>query len=270
MVKGNVMKQLQRALVCLALVLTACALTSTMRAQTAKAVLTSTSKASSYWDDPANWVQQFVPDSHLFWDNSRNWTTNYGPAYRDTIISPAGMLGCSNQFALCFHSGAEPYPCTLSPDGQSANCLCTVGNQTNYTLITAILNRPVYEQTVEACGSDGSGCPTVGQAPVCSYLNNGALIPGANVLSTYDPEAKRQLMKAFSTGNAGLTTCDKGPYAACMTAPCQLNADGTANCKCPVFYGRFQLVGKEAACALGGDLVPSASYIPVLDTGKNQ
>ena len=63
-----------------------------------------------YWDDPLNWKQQFVPDSRLFWDNSLNWTTNYGPAYRDTIQAPSEMLACSTQFALCFHSGAEPYP----------------------------------------------------------------------------------------------------------------------------------------------------------------
>ena len=224
---------------------------------------------SGYWDDPSNWVQQFVPDYRPFWDNSKNWTTNYGPAYRDTIEGSAQMLGCTNQFALCFHSGAEPYPCTMSPDGKSANCLCTVATKTNYTLITAILNYPVYQSTVEACGHDGSACPNVGQAPVCSYLNNGALIPGANVLSTYDPEARLELIKAIAAGNAGITNCDKAAYAACMTAPCTLNADGTANCKCPVFYGNFQLVGKHAQCALGGDLVPSASYIPVLDSNRN-
>jgi hypothetical protein len=54
-----------------------------------------------------------------------------------------------------------------------------------------------------------------------------------------------------------------------MTAPCLLNSDGTANCKCPVFYGNFQLVGKNAQCSLGGGLVPSASYIPILDTNRN-
>lgn len=227
-------------------------------------------ESPSYLDDPANWKQQFVPDSRLFWDNSKNWTTNYGPAYRDTIEGPAQMVACSSQFALCFHSGAAPYPCTISPDGRSANCLCTVATETNYTLITAILNYPVYTATVQACGANGAECPSVGSAPVCSYLNNGALIPGAAVLSTYDPESHRELLKAFATSNAGLTTCDKGAYAACMTAPCDLNSDGTANCKCPVFYGRFQLVGRNAQCSLGGSLVPSASYIPLLDSNPNQ
>jgi hypothetical protein len=226
---------------------------------------------SSYWDDPVNWKQQFVPDSHLFWDNSKNWTTNYGPAYRDTIETPSQMVGCSSQFALCFHSGAEPYPCTISPDGRSANCLCTVATQTNYTLITAILNYPVYTATVQACGSKGTGCPSVGSAPVCSYLNGGTLIPGADVLSTYDPQSRGDIVKAIAAASKSpITMCDKGAYAACMTAPCTLNQDGTANCKCPVFYGRFQLVGNAAQCNLGGDLVPSASYIPVLDPNPNQ
>jgi len=238
-----------------------------MAAQSASSPHKAAPDAPSYWDDPTNWQQQFVPDWRPFWDNSKNWTSNYGPAYRDTIESPSQFLGCATQFALCFHSGAEPYPCTLSPDGRSANCLCTVATKTNYTLIDSILNYPVYTATVQACGADGSGCQQVGQAPVCGYLNNGTLIPGANVFSTYDPEARLQILKAIATGNAGVTICDKAAYAACMTAPCQLNPDGsTANCKCPVFYGRFQLVGRNAQCSLGGDLVPSASYIPVLDS----
>jgi hypothetical protein len=218
---------------------------------------------------PLDWVQQSVPDSRPFWEGSYNWTTNYGPAFRDTIEAPSQMLACSTQFALCFHSGAEPYPCTLSADGQSANCLCTVATSTNYTLLTAILNYQVYNATLQQCGSDGSGCPNVGQAPVCSYLQGGTLIPGADVLSTYDPQSRQELVNFFGTGNPAYTECTKAPYAGCMTAPCLLNSDGTANCKCPVFYGNFQLVGKNAQCSLGGGLVPSASYIPILDTNRN-
>jgi hypothetical protein len=268
------MRHIRVFLACLFLLLLGFGLVSTMAAQSSTAPsLHSPSlfaaQLPAYWEDPLNWKQQFVPDSQLFWDNSKHWTTNYGPAYRDTIEGPAQMLGCSTQFALCFHSGADPYPCTISPDGRSANCLCTVATQTNYTLITAILNYPVYTATVQACGSDGSACSQVGQAPVCSYLNGGTLIPGANVLSTYDPETHFEIVKAFASSDVGLTTCDKAPYAACMTAPCTLNSDGTANCKCPVFYGKFQLVGKHAQCSLGGDLVPSASYIPVLDKSPN-
>jgi hypothetical protein len=65
------------------------------------------------------------------------------------------------------------------------------------------------------------------------------------------------------------TECKRAPYAECMTAPGLLNSDRTANCKCPVFYGNFQLVGTGAQCSLGGRLVPSASYFPLLDTIRN-
>ena len=163
---------------CVLLVLLACGLASPMAAQSFNSRQQVFPNSASYWDDPLNWKQQFVPDSRLFWDNSENWTTNYGPAYRDTVELPTQMLACSTQFALCFHSGPYPYPCTLSPDGQSANCVCTVATTTNYTLLTAILNRSIYNATVAACGREGLRCPNVGDAPVCGYLNGGALDPG--------------------------------------------------------------------------------------------
>ncbi len=211
---------------------------------------------------------QFVPNIPSFWDNSKNWTTNFGPAYRDTVELPSQLLPCSTQFALCFHSGPPPYPCTLSLDGRSASCTCTVANDVNYTLISAILNYSVYSSTIQACGADGSGCTATGSAPVCKYLNRGALIPRANVISTFDPASQSAIIDAVT--NPSDTTkykpCPKGPYAACMTAPCRLNRGGsTATCKCPVFYGKFQLTGADAQCTLGGNLVPSASYSPILD-----
>jgi len=217
-----------------------------------------------------NFQPQFLPDAQSFWDNSKNWTTNYGPGYRDTIESPSQLLACSSQFALCFHSGAEPYPCTLSRDGRSASCQCTVANETNYTLITAILNYTVYLSTVQACGTDGSNCSSTGSAPVCKFLKHGALIPGADVISTFDPDTYDAILAAIEAGPNVVTACPKAPYAACMTAPCKLNRDGTtATCECPVFYGKFQLVGVGAECSLGGNLVPSASYTPELDTSPD-
>ncbi len=211
---------------------------------------------------PVRWLQQFVPDWRPFWDDSRNWTTNYGPAYRDTVLSPSNFLACSPQFALCFHSGPDPHPCHISLDGRSADCVCTVATSTNYALITSILNHDVYAATVTACRADGALCTQTDQAPVCQYLSGGALIPGADVISTYDHDSLEEIIKAIFEHKAGLKKCPKGPYAACMTAPCKLNNNGTANCKCPVFYGEFQLTGKDAQCSLGGDLIPSASYNP--------
>jgi hypothetical protein len=221
---------------------------------------------------PAAAQPQSVPNRRSFWDNSNNRTTNFGPAYRDTLESPSQILPCSPQFALCFHSGPEPYPCKLSKNGRTAKCTCIVETDTNYTLITAILNYPVYLATIQACGADGSGCTTTDSAPVCKYLKRGKLIPGANVISTFDTEAAAGLADALAnpSDTSKFTRCPKGPYAACMTAPCRLNHDGsTATCKCPVFYGKFQLTGADAQCTLGGNLVPSASYSPLLDDNSN-
>jgi hypothetical protein len=210
---------------------------------------------------------QFVPNDVSFWDNSENWTTNFGPAYRDTVESASEMLPCTGQYALCFHSGAAPMPCTLSADGQSANCKCSVASDVNYTLITAILNYNVYQKTLQACGADGSNCSDPNDAPVCKDLKNGRLISGANVISTFDPSSHGEIVEALEEGVSAVTECPKGPYAACMTAPCLLNPGGnTAQCKCPVFYGKYQLIGPGAQCNLGGRLVPSSSYSPGLDS----
>ena len=269
------MRGLRLVLACVLPVLVVCSLASPMAAQLRNSQQPFVSD-SSYWDDPVNWKQQFVPDSPSFWNDSKNWTTNYGPAYRDTDVIASQFLACSGQFALCFHSGPEPYPCTLSPDGHSANCTCPVLTETNYVLMNAILNYPVYLDTVKACGPDGSNCMPTGNisAPVCSYLPGGALIPGANVISTFAPDSRSAILKAIKEGKPSVTTCPKAPYAGCMTAPCELNSDGsTATCKCPVFYGRFQLTGNTpptAKCTLGDNLVWSASYTPALDPDPYQ
>src|SRR5271168_1938072 len=109
--------------------------------------------------------QQFVPNNRNFFNESKNWTTNYGPAYRDVAVKKSQFLPCDTPFALCFHSGAEPLPCKLSKDGKSAECTCTVEDQVNYTLMTAILNYPVYLDTVKQCGADGSLCSGTNEAP---------------------------------------------------------------------------------------------------------
>jgi hypothetical protein len=216
--------------------------------------------------------KQFVPNNRNFWDDSINWTTNYGPAYRDVTVSKTNFLPCDTQFALCFHSGPDPLPCKLSKDGRSAECTCTVSTEVNYTLITAILNYKVYQDTINFCSEPANdNCQATDSAPVCSKLDGGKLIPGAKVISTFDTSFKTDIFNALDGDNTLYRTCDKGPYAGCMTAPCKLSKDGqTATCKCPVFHGRFQLVNTDAACQLGGGLVNSASYNPILDTDPNQ
>jgi hypothetical protein len=204
----------------------------------------------------------FVPNSQAFWDFSKNWTTNYGPAYRDTDLAPTNFLPCTGQYALCFESGPEPLPCKLTPDGRFANCKCVVKTGLNFVLITAILNETVYQDTVGQCGPDGERCTAVDSAPVCKAMQDGTLIPGADVISDWSPDVQRLLTEGFPPP---LTICDKAPYAGCMTAPCKLTPSGDAVCSCPIFWGIFQLFGDGARCSLNDDLVNSASYDPARD-----
>jgi hypothetical protein len=206
----------------------------------------------------------FVPNKPSFWNDSKNWTTNYGPAFRDTVQGLTYLLPCTEQFALCFHSGPDPYPCQVTPNGKYANCTCTVQTDTNYVLTSAILNYNVYLETVAACGADGSQCSTPDSAPVCAELTKGKLIPGSKVISTFDTQSRQDIINAIEMGSGSVTQCD-GPYAACMTAGCRMKKDGNATCNCPVFWGRFQLIGSNSTCDLGNNLVPSASYNPLLD-----
>jgi hypothetical protein len=130
----------------------------------------------------------FVPNSQAFWDSSKNWSTNYGPNYRDTVEKTANFLPCTGQYALCAKSGPTPLSCTLSPDGRFANCRCPVTSGRSYVVITSILNYQVYQETVKVCGADGRGCvATPDKAPVCRAINEGRLIPGADVISTFSP-----------------------------------------------------------------------------------
>jgi hypothetical protein len=146
----------------------------------------------------------------------------------------------------------------------------------NYVLSTAILNRQVYLDTIDpsACGADGAQCRNIEHpeiqkvAPVCDLLGKGQLMPGAQVISTYDPDTTQDLQDTSTE----VKPCSAAPgdpplpFAGCMTASCKLNKGGkTAQCDCPVFYGDFQLVGADANCSLGDGLVPSASYNPKLD-----
>jgi hypothetical protein len=173
----------------------------------------------------------FVPNSQAFWDHSKNWTTNFGPAYRDTVERPENMVPCTGQYALCFHSGPEPLPCRLTFDGRFANCRCPIEEGLNFVLINAILNYPVYLDTIAVCGTDGSKCSVPDTAPVCQVIRDGRLIPGADFISTFSSEVRADIA-ALHDGSAAadVTICPKAPYAACMTAPCRATWTGDAEC----------------------------------------
>lgn len=219
-------------------------------------------------------------------------TTLFGPAWANIWLEGQNFLECSPpqgrefSYALCYYSGPEDptgqstdnpaLPCTLSPSGKLANCKCyklttdQVPPKVPYFVdIHSILNKDIYQKTVEACGHDGAGCaPTTSiEAPVCSSINTNQLIPGADLVSVYSPVKK---LDYFS----GSTPC-KSLYAGCMTAPCYDTGEKDANgnplvdCSCPIFEGLFEIGqgadqggGDQLQCDLGGRNVWSAAHNP--------
>jgi hypothetical protein len=204
----------------------------------------------------------FVPNSHAFWSDPANWTTDLGPAYANIVLTSTNFLPCQGgPYALCYYSGpstgTEDLSCTLTADGLYANCKCfSIPYGVYFVDINAILNHAVYEQTVAQCGADGSLCQTLNSAPVCQSVNQGTLIPNAQLFSTFS-------FDCVPTNGIGQTDCGQAPYAGCMTAPCVRTAQpGIANCSCPVFDGPYQVGQNDQVCSLGGDLVWSAAYAP--------
>ena len=120
-------------------------------------------------------------------------------------------------------------------------------------LITAILNKKVYEDTVSACGLDGSGGlnatnigdPAYKEAPVCAAFRDKTLFPGADLYSDFSSiliSTKGVTSASCPTeGGANL-------YAGCMTAPCT-NTGKTdpstglplVKCTCPTYNGPNQV-----------------------------
>jgi hypothetical protein len=204
----------------------------------------------------------FVPNSHAFWSNPTNWTTTFGPAYADITLASSNFVPCrGGPFALCYYSGpsggSENLSCTTTADGKYANCQCfDIPYGVYFVDINAILNHAVYEKTVAQCGADGSLCATLNSAPVCANVNQGNLIPGSSVYSTFS-------FDCVPENGLGLTDCGTAPYAGCMTAPCfKTSQAGIVNCSCPIFDGPYQVGQNDQACTLGDDLVWSAAYAP--------
>ncbi|MFI2810773.1 hypothetical protein [Microbulbifer sp. JSM ZJ756] len=219
-------------------------------------------------------------------------TTLFGPAWANIWLEGENFLECSPpqgrefSYALCYYSGPEDptgqsadnpaLPCTLSASGKLANCKCykltntTVPPKVPYFVdIHAILNKDIYQKTVETCGRDGTRCaPTTSiEAPVCSSINTNQLIPGADLVSVFSPVKK---LDYFS----GSTPC-RSLYAGCMTAPCydtgETDANGNAlvDCSCPIYEGRFEIGqgadqggGNQLQCDLGGRNLWSAAHNP--------
>ena len=207
-------------------------------------------------------IVHFVPNSLPFWSNPQHWTTSFGPAFANILLAPTNFVPCrGGPFALCYYSGPSAGPedlsCTLTPDGHYANCRCfDIPYGVYFVDINGILNYSVYQQTIAQCGSDGSKCGMVNSAPVCRRVNQGTLIPGADLYSAFS-------FDCVPTNGIGQTSCSKAPYAGCMTAPCfQTHQPGIVQCSCPVFNGPYQVGQNAQKCTLGDDLVWSAAYAP--------
>lgn len=232
-------------------------------------------------------------DNYPFQATGDCWTTKHGPARADVVDAPTNLLYCKQgAYALCYFSGPptatgkdpkknKPLPCELK--GDIANCTCQVYTTgPSFVDINGILNLGAYQQTVQACGPDGSGCAnlhTCGkdgtksgcdqlqQAPVCQYVQSQnpndptvSLMPKADLVSTFSSTAMS------ANYQIGSTPCE-GRYAGCMTAPCfflkgakQPPSNGDPiQCECPTFTGKFQVGQFHQQCDIGAGYVWSAS-----------
>ena len=183
--------------------------------------------------------------------------TIFGAVSADVVLQSSNLLECSGKFALCYYSGPSssgpegtPLPCTLdakmtkgSEKMPTASCTCMQKTGTYYVLINGILNDTWYQNTVQMCGIDGSGCKSLAKledvedcdkkedkkaveaciakieefnaglpiAPVCGSIN-GDTQDGV-LYSTFGFQEAKQ-------SHFGSTSCPVGLYAGCMTAPC--------------------------------------------------
>jgi hypothetical protein len=208
------------------------------------------------------------------------YTTYFGPASADIQVESENFLACrpplgpTYSYALCYYSGpavstpaaapgATPVnpalPCTLSADGKSANCTCYGLTTDQYPPpvpyfidINAILNLDLYLSTISVCGHDGANCSPHdtthwNKAPACQAANSSMVIPTAQLISVFTPAMG-------SNYTSGSTSCSRGKYAGCMTAPCYHTGkfDSAGNelvqCKCPVFEGPFEIGQPNMPC----------------------
>ncbi len=219
------------------------------------------------------------------------WTTKHGPAKADVVEGTTNLLYCKDTpFALCFFSGPPTatgrnpenpaLPCVLRTDGEVvrgrfASCTCQAYRQGSFVDINGILNLGAWQETVQACGpdgsgcanfkacgKDGSGCPGMQEAPVCKYVRQQnpndptvSLMPKADLISTFSTTA---MQPNYQVGVSPLPkdgNC-RGRYAGCMTAPCffkegapQPFHDGDPiQCECPVADGPYQVGQFKQQC----------------------
>jgi hypothetical protein len=161
-----------------------------------------------------------------------------GPAAAQTS-QPQPFVVCTGQHALC--SFADH--CQLSSDGKTANCDCWDVNDTYIVRTSAILDPNAKQATLAAC-TTAHPCNT-DQAPVCqSIANNQFAVNGVT------PARVSAFSYVDFCGKFKPVTCDSGPWASCMTAPCEPNRkdpNKPLTCTCPVANGPF--LGLQGHCA---------------------
>jgi hypothetical protein len=215
-------------------------------------------------------------------------------AWADVVSEKENFLACrlekTGPVALCYYSGVPGQPldtpgCTLSSDGNTAQCDCykiSKGNPKratySYILITSILNKEVYKDTVSQCGVNGSDClnaTNIGDHPaapearaLCAALRDKTLFPGADLISDFNPifadpacrtstsSSKNNQTKEDTTSKSCYKGINKDPvmcenlYVGCMTAPCQYykpeKIDPSTglplvSCTCPTYNGPNQV-----------------------------
>ena len=215
-------------------------------------------------------------------------------AWADVVAEKENFLACrlekTGPVALCYYSGVPGQPldtpgCTLSSDGNTAQCDCykiSKGNPKratySYILITSILNKEIYKDTVSQCGVNGSDClnaTNIGDHPaapearaLCAALRDKTLFPGADLISDFNPIFADPACRTNTSSSKGIQTkedtrsksCYKGInkdpvmcenlYVGCMTAPCQFykpeKIDPSTglplvSCTCPTYNGPNQV-----------------------------
>ena len=188
--------------------------------------------------------------------------------------APAGYTLCYYAKCKILQNDEDVWPWT--GQSETADCGCIPWHGSNWVDIRSILNETIFEETNDACGirDGGSPCLEPNSAPVCDYVND----PKSFYTNlTYGPaDSISDFSLAFSNETLGIspfelgkTTCPKGKYAGCMTAPCYfepITIDGETfpvTCKCPVVEGVYAVGQDDVPCDLGEDMVWSAATDPV-------
>jgi hypothetical protein len=192
-------------------------------------------------------------------------------AWADAHSGLENFLACrletTGAIALCYYSGVPGEPlltpgCTFTQDRKAAEYECyqiskgkPKGTRLSYILVTSILNRRVYQETIQPCGFNGECCLNAAnlgdtdpprEAPVCEATRAGTLFPGADLISTFSPilkPTKRLISQTCSTSGEGGNL-----YAGCMSAPCKTTGKTDLStglplvrCTCPTFDGPNQV-----------------------------